>query len=370
MKILEIIPQLSQGGAERFVIDLCNDMSKEHEVVLVVLHNVDNHGFFRKELSKQVRLISMNKRMGMDWRLFFRLATLIRNEKPDAVHSHLRGIVYTFLSYLFPSKIKFIHTVHNDAKMEAGGGISKWCRKLAFGLKRVHPVTISEESQRSFEEFYHLPSTLIYNGRPEYNFNTDISAVQQELENIKTNKQAKIIVNIARIQPQKNQLPLAKAIVNLNQKGKNVELAIIGRNDDSPITPQLQALNCKQVHLLGTRTNPRDYMKAADAFCLSSVYEGMPITLIECFSVGAIPICTPVGGIVNMIDDGKNGILATGTSQEEIEAAILRFLNLTDEERAEMKRNSLASFAKYDMATCAKNYKNLIYRICGQTRKC
>lgn len=68
MKILEIVPQLSQGGAERFVIDLCNEMSKKHEVVLVVLHNVDNHGFFQKELSERVRLISMNKRMGMDWR--------------------------------------------------------------------------------------------------------------------------------------------------------------------------------------------------------------------------------------------------------------------------------------------------------------
>lgn len=37
------------------------------------------------------------------------------------------------------------------------------------------------------------------------------------------------------------------------------------------------------MHLLGTKMNPRDYMAAADAFCLSSIYEGMPITLIECF---------------------------------------------------------------------------------------
>ena len=339
MKILEIIPQLSQGGAERFVIDLCNEMSMEHEVVLVVLHNVDNHGFFRKELSKQVRLISMNKRMGMDWQLFFRLAKLIREEKPDVVHTHLRGIVYTFLSYIFTSKIKFIHTVHNDAKMEAGGGVSKWCRELAFNLKRVHPVTISEESQRSFEEFYHLPSTLIYNGRPEYNFNTDISAVQQELENIKTNKQAKIIVNIARIQPQKNQLPLAKAIDNLNKQGYAVELAIIGNKADKQIVNNIEALNSPYVHLLDVRTNPRDYMRAADAFCLSSIYEGMPITLIECFSVGTIPLCTPVGGIVNMIEDGENGLLANSSSQDDIEDMLKRYLYLKTDSITVFKKN-------------------------------
>lgn len=360
MKILEIIPQLSQGGAERFVIDLCNELSKEHEVILAVLHNVDNHGFFRKELSERVRLISMNKRMGMDWRLFFRLAKLIRNEKPDVVHTHLRGIVYTFLSYIFPSKIKFIHTVHNDAKMEAGGGVSKWCRKLAFGLKRVHPVTISEESQRSFKEFYHLPSTLIYNGRPPYNFNTDISAVQQELENIKTNKHAKIIVNIARIQPQKNQLPLAKAIDNLNKQGYAIELAIIGSKANKQIVNDIEALNSPYVHLLDVRTNPRDYMRAADAFCLSSIYEGMPITLIECFSVGAVPLCTPVGGIINMIQDGENGLLAKGSNQEDIEEMIKRFLQYTPQDIERLQRNSAESFNHFDMTNCSQMYCKLM----------
>lgn len=360
MKILEIIPQLSQGGAERFVVDLCNELSMSDDVTLVVLHNIDRTGFFAKEIRPEVKVISMNKRPGFDFRLFFRLRKLIRKERPDVVHTHLRAIVYCLLAYLTKPKIKFIHTVHNDAEKEAGSGISKWCRRFAFRTKRVTPVTISEESQRSFIDFYGITPPMIYNGRPSYKESPLLPETKNELNDLKTNTTS-IIVNIARISQQKNQLPLAKAIVNLNQKGKNVELAIIGRNDDSPITPQLQALNCKQLHLLGTRTNPRDYMKAADAFCLSSVYEGMPITLIECFSVGAIPICTPVGGIVNMIDDGKNGILTTGTSQEEIETAILRFLNLTDEERAEMKRNSLVSFGKYDMATCAKNYKNLMH---------
>lgn len=363
MKILEIIPQLSQGGAERFVIDLCNELSKEHEVILVVLHNVDNHGFFRKELSERVRLISMNKRMGMDWRLFFRLARLIRKEKPDAVHTHLRSIVYSFLAYILPSKIKFIHTIHSDAEKEAGKGISKWCRKFAFDLKRVHPVTISEESQRSFEDFYHLPSTLIYNGRPKYNFNTDISTVQQELEKIKTNQDVKIIVNVARIDPAKNQLTLAKAIDNLNKQGYAVELAIIGSKADKQIVNDIEVLNSPHVNLLGVRANPRDYMRAADAFCLSSIYEGMPITLIECFSVGAIPLCTPVGGIINMIQDGENGILAKSSSQEDIEIALRTFLCLNDSQKQQINQNSFKSFKLYTMERCTKQYLTLFKSI-------
>ena len=45
MKILEIIPQLSSGGGERFVVDLCNELSKEHDVTLMVLHSLDKVDF-------------------------------------------------------------------------------------------------------------------------------------------------------------------------------------------------------------------------------------------------------------------------------------------------------------------------------------
>lgn len=363
MKILEIIPQLSQGGAERFVIDLCNELSKEHEVVLIVLHNTDNRSFFLKELSKNVRLININKQMGMDWNLFFKIAKLIKKEKPNVVHTHLRAILYTILSFTFFPKIKFIHTIHSDAEKEAGGRISKWCRKYAFGLKRVHPVTISEESQRSFEKFYNLPSTLIYNGRPSYDINTNISAVLQELNKVKTNKDARIIVNIARIQPPKNQLSLAKAIINLNKQNYAIELAIIGEKANKQITNDIVALNSPYVHLLDIRTNPRDYMRAADAFCLSSIYEGMPITLIECFSVGAVPLCTPVGGIVNMIQDGENGLLAKGSTPQDIETMLKKFLQLPNSEIERIKTSSLNTFKRFDMNQCAKNYISLFNQL-------
>ena len=96
---------------------------------------------------------------------------------------------------------------------------------------------------------------------------------------------------------------------------------------------EIKNLPTSHVHLLGARSNPRDYMVAADAFCLSSLYEGMPITLIECLSVGAIPICTPVGGIKNMIEDGVNGLLAKGTSVTDLKDVILRFLEMGEEEK-------------------------------------
>lgn len=229
-----------------------------------------------------------------------------------------------------------------------------------FGLRRVHPITISEESQRSFENLYHLSSTLIYNGRPAYPEDTDISIVKKELSDLRANVKSKMIVNVARIDKAKNQIALAKAIDSLNRKNFAIELAIIGNMADKEIVHEIRSLDLPYVHLLGLRNNPRDYMKAADAFCLASVYEGMPITLIECFSVGAIPLCTPVGGIINMINDGVNGLLAKNPSQEDIEEMLVRFLALGSKEVDAMKQNSKDSFRSFDMAVCAERYLQTI----------
>ena len=358
MKILEIIPQLSQGGAERFVVDLCNELVLKNEVFLIILHNIDKAGFFVKEINPDVKIITMNKRSGMDFSLFFRLYKCIKQINPDVVHTHLRAIVYSFFAYLRHSNIKFIHTVHNDAHKEAGIGISKWCRFFAFRTRRVIPVTISEESQRSFVDLYNINPPLIYNGRPVYKESAQFYKVHQELDKLKSYIDSIVIVNIARISAQKNQLALVKAIQSLNEQGKHLDLFIIGQDVDI-IAAEIKQMNCKYIHLLGTRINPRDYIKAADAFCLSSIYEGMPISLIECFSVGTLPICTPVGGIVNMITDGENGILAKSTSVADIEHAIFRFLNMSEKEKIEMRNMSSVSYEKYSMKKCVEGYLNL-----------
>lgn len=362
MKIVEVIPQLEQGGAERFVVDLCNALAERNDVTLIVLHSLEKYGLFRKELSEKVRLIGMNKKMGFDAKLLFSLARTIRRIRPDVVHTHMKGLDYTLLLFLFSRRTKFIHTVHNDAEKEVFATLSRIVRKIGFRSGRVLPVTISEESQRSFTDFYHLPSAMIYNGRPAYPRPSDeaIAAVKAEIAGLRRNASGTVIVNIARLSPQKNQTVLACAVDALNRQGHPIDLFIAGDTRDTAAANAVKAVGSPYCHLLGTKLNPRDYMLAADAFCLSSVYEGMPITLIECFSVGTIPVCTPAGGIVNMIRNGENGILAKGTSQADIEAALLRFVRLTDDERSVMRRRSLASFRAYDIDTCRRNYESLM----------
>lgn len=355
MKIVEIIPQLSSGGAERFVVDLCNEfVCLGHEVVLVTLYSLENNylSFYREELDSKVKVISLNKKSGIDFKLYVTLNTILKSLCPDIVHSHLRALPYLSIPIIFNRKVKYFHTIHNDAKVEASDIINRLTRKFLFRYKLCTPITISKESDTSFSIFYGSGTQrkLIINGSPLRR-----SDPKQALELREAKLQGKkTLVNVARVMPQKNQ----RALINAVKRIPDVDLFIVG-NDTGEYADSLKLIDAPNVHFLGQRKNPRDYMSAADAFILPSAYEGMPITLIECFSVGAIPLVTPVGGISNMVDDLNNGLVATDTSEDAIYEMITRFVALTNEQVSVLSLNSARSFSKYSIDECANHYIDL-----------
>lgn len=355
MKILEIIGNLGQGGAERLVTDLCNRLCIEHDVTLLVYKSLDNpvNSYYLPFLDKRVKIEFIPD----SHKLYFQLFNYIRKNKPDIVHTHLgRSLRFPIFSYFLNRKPKYIHTVHNDAKSEAGRTIDRTIHKLVFKLRLSNPVTISDESHKSFVEFYKRDARQIDNGSAEYIRNEEkISTAANEMQGLKHKKEATSILNVARLSKQKNQKALIDAINELNEEGNKIELFIIGAESEFKFC-EINQRNSPYVHFLGTRYNPRDYMAACDAFCLSSKHEGMPITLIECFSTGAIPVCTAVGGIKSSVKDGVNGILEEGTDVADIKKLIKRFLSLTKEEKKKLSKSSLETFSRYNMELCSERY--------------
>lgn len=361
MKILEIIPQLNSGGAERFVVDLCNELVKHHEVILLTYYDLSSYGFYLSELSHKVQILSMNKKRGFSFSLQFKLVSEIKHICPDIVHIHL-----TAISYLMPtislSKIPFFMTIHNDAEKEAGGRFGHLLRKISFKRHLIIPVTISNESNKSFMSFYGLNSEVIYNGRnipaPKY-INPN---VLEELRQYYHSSKTRIIINLARLNIVKRQSLLAKVSSRLYKEGYDFTILMIGNDKNESLVKEIQAYNCPVVHILGERHNPLEYLSLVDAYCLCSSYEGMPISLIEALGVGTIPVCTPVGGIVDVIKDGINGFLAIDLSEEALYIVLKRFLETPKEELQQMKKRVQDSYRPFSMKICAEKYEQLFIK--------
>lgn len=363
MKIFEIIPQLSSGGAERFTIDLCNELSTKHEVTLIVLHSVEKFGFYADELASNVRLVSMDKRMGFDMSLLFRLWRLIKKEKPDVVHTHLNGIVYISLSAAINRRVVYCHTVHTTADKGVRLLVCRGVRRLLFKTRLSTPITISEESQRSFLDYYGIDAPLIDNGR---NVPADLAlsaSVVDEFKKYRRTDKTRVLVCLARMYPVKRHTLLAKVTARLYAEGYDFTVLAIGSTSQIDIVEEVKGLKSDNFYILGERKNPLEYLKAADAYALCSSYEGLPISLIEALGVGAVPVCTPVGGIVNLVHDGENGILAAGLEEDDYYNAMKRFLDLDDEALCAMSKKAKESYAPFSMTECAQKYVSLFEKL-------
>ena len=359
MRIVEVIPQLSSGGGERFTVDLCNELAKEHDVMLLVLFPLEGYGFYAGEIAEGVKVVSMNKKRGADLLLPWRVYKAIRDFKPDVVQTHLRAITYTVLASLLLRKVKFFHTVHNDAEKESSGGISLLVRRCVFKSGRFVPVTISEESHLSFVNFYGKEAPMIFNGRniPE-NFEA-CSEVKEEIAGYRRKNGGKVLVNLARHSEVKRQPLIARVCRRLEDEGYRFTMLMIGKQYHQAFTDEILAAGCGKIEMLGERKNPLDYLAEADAYCLMSSYEGMPISLIEALGVGAVPVCTPVGGIVDVVRDGENGYLAADISEEACYIALKRFLDMDDAALAAMKTAAKQSYKPFSMTESAEKYINL-----------
>ena len=358
MKILQIHPSLASGGIESMITGISNELVMNNNVSFCSIFKINTEDYNIQLLNNEINIYSLNKvKKGFSLKVIFQILLFIQKGHYQIVHIH--GFFhYYFLSILFlHHKCHFIYTVHSDAFMEN----TPWekrlfpIKKLFFKCNWIHPVTISANSQKSFTNLYHIESSLIKNGvaKPVLTDNySDTLFHKRSLDTI-------ILFHAGRITKAKNQCVLCQAVQELINEGLDIRLFIAGVKEDLDIYQSLLPFFSDKIQYLGERSDIRDLMSKADCLCLPSRWEGLPCVVLEALSVGCVPICAPVGGIPEVIEDGKNGILAEDSSLSATKIAIRRYIKLTFDKRMSMREAAIQSFCQYDIAQTAHNYENL-----------
>ncbi|MBS1729242.1 MAG: glycosyltransferase [Bacteroidetes bacterium] len=366
-KIVQLIPRLSFGGAEVFCIQLSNELAKnpQFEVTLISMYDHGEGMLPLSRIHEDVQFISLGKKSGPDLSIPGKLYKALEKIQPDVIHTHMHTLYYSLYAFKkLNQNIRRIHTLHNLAKKESWWIVRQLYQNY-FRRKYIIPVSISEEVLTTAKNIYgNGADALIHNGSIPIMPTPLLATAQEKIASLKPHPDTIVFMNVARITKQKNQRLLLESMAALQAQGKNAIAIILGDclPADQALYDQLLDMKTSNVHFLGKVNNIGDYLLQADAFVLSSIYEGLPISLLESLSVGLIPVCTAVGGVKDVIDE-QTGFLSEEVSLQAFLKVMNQFIELSQSEKTVRKNACRELFQQeYSMEQCAAKYSQLYFK--------
>jgi len=367
MKILEVVFNLRPGGAERFAVDLTNELSKANEVTLMAIKDDSIEPgrdlFYASELAERVTYKNIGIGKGYSLYKVVKIYKAIKKEKADIVHLHGHNMPYYCILaiFLLNRTIKFYQTIHNDIHNGYDSLFYRFLVKTVGYQQKMGFVALSETNYRDMIEIYpKIKGACITNGRAPIVPTDRFDETREEIASYKSVADSRIYLHVARCNPVKNQKLLVEAFGKFVEMGYHADLIIIGAGFENELGKSIQAKAGNNVHFIGARKNVGDYMLNADVFCLSSDFEGMPITLLEASLAGLPIVSTPVCGAVDIIENKVNGILSRGHTVEEY----LDALEYSYKHLLELRQNSLKMKydSSYTIENCARKYIDFFNR--------
>ena len=363
MKIFETCFTLGSGGAERFVVDLSNELGKIHDVTLLTLKDdqkqPNQRAFYRNEVKSYVRYENLKLKDGKRISSLWRVYRYIKSEKPNIVHlnGHSAPYFFLFAILMLTRKSCFIQTIHSDINNYKDLLYRFLCS--FWGHKHdYHFVTISENNRKDFIRYYpHAYCHLIFNGRSKLTRTSEYTHVLEEVNALRKTPDTMVFLHIARCHVAKNQELLINAINQLAAEGNDVQLMIIGDGFETPLGLSLKKIASPCIHFLGPKRNVADFLFSADVFCLSSVYEGMPITIIEAQLCGLPIVSTPVCGATDLVRNEINGILSDDFTLQSYKMALYKMIE--NYQNFKKGAQNTQKDNPYTMENCAKQYAQL-----------
>lgn len=305
MKIVQVIPYFCFGGAEIMCENLCYALAAlGHQVTVVSLY--DAHTPISERVEKAgIPIRYLDKKLGLDVSMVPKLVRILKEEKPDAVHTHLDVIKYAAAAAKLAGVKTCVHTVHSVADREAEGTAQKIINRAYFHMGWSVPVALSPQVQISIARFYGLKKEkipVIYNG-------IDLTKCVPK-ESYETGEQV-TLVHVGRFDVPKNHAGLLKAFQALHAQFPQCRLNLVG---DGELREEMEVLAGELgirewVQFCGMQADVHPYLHEADIFVLPSIYEGNPMTIIEAMGTGLPIVAAAVGGIPDMLQNGENALL-------------------------------------------------------------
>ncbi|MDQ2933035.1 MAG: glycosyltransferase family 4 protein [bacterium] len=372
MKILYFITKSNWGGAQRHIYDLAVSMKNEGHDVAVALGGdgilrtrLEAAGIYTHSVSKLSRDISA----GNDFASLRQIFSIIRHRRPDILHVHspkAAGLGAFAGRILGVSQIIF--TVHGWSFNESRPLYQRSAIVFVSWLTMLLCNKTILLSEREYTQALHFPGvknkiTLIPLGiKPPIFLSIDgakVSLAKHIGMQVSDFNKKIVIGTIAELHPNKGLSYLIQSFASVVTEHPQAILVIIGDGEQKAQLQTLtQELKLEQhVFFTGYMDHAAEYLKAFTVFALSSLKEGLPYVILESGCASLPVVATTVGGIPEIVEDMRSGVLVQAKNIRELSHALSFMIEHPEERRTyaiALKERVLTKFSLEKMIESTK----------------
>ena len=324
-RIIFIIPTLMNGGAERVLLNLVNNM--DYDKFDVSLKTVMDVGRYKEKLDKRVHYSYMFSSFRRGCRLWFMLKSPERCFKKyigggyDIVVSYLEGMTARIVSGCNAKNVKKIAWIHiellSDKMFSTGFRTINEAKKCYKKFDNI--ICVSQTVKKSFEKI----SGITNNTSVLYNTN-DVSNIlalkDEDVNDVVFSRRMCNICSVAKIQLSKGFDRLARIQKKLIENGYNTHIYIIGvGTEQKKIQTYLKAKGISNTFtFLGYKENPYKYMSKCDLYVCSSRREGFSTAVTEALIIGLPVISTRCSGAEELLGCNNEYGIVTDNDEESL----------------------------------------------------
>lgn len=371
--VLELIDQLGDAGAEQLLYTFASEVDRSR----FDLHFCALRPWAYPKVVPALRalgfsVIELDQHHAYDLHIFGKLIGYIRREHIDIIHTHLLASDIMGRVAGFVTRRPVVSTIHNERRdLEIEPRHQQWMERWSAHLWCRRIIVVSPGLRSEIADWFRLPLrrvTALSNGVNTARFRPSPGFEPLPLKRELVGGDYPLVTNVARLVPQKGQSCLVEAVARVIETHPEVRLVLVG---DGPLRGELLSLAQERgiagnFVITGLRIDVPAILAASDVFVLSSLWEGMPISLLEAMSAGCPAVATRVGGVGEVLEDGVTGLLVPPSDVAALAEAINRCLDDPASARQRAQRAARVVVQKYDVRTMARNWEALYLRELGR----
>ncbi len=340
------------GGAQRMVYELARSIDKDRFEVMVLCYEASP----APQLEEGLEAVGVAVRhVGPYGKIRLGALCAVAREldtfKPDLVHAHLGG-AQAALPWCVLHRVPLVVTLHTTMPKALNPLVEKAARMDGSG-KLIKLVAVSEATQRQAIQYLGCPEGRVYK--------VDNGIDLGEYRPANPCEEA-VFVNVGTQDKNKNQAMLLEAFKEVADKRPGSRLILIGGGPEHEALVGAAAGDSR-VELPGPVSNVPEWLPRANVYVQCSYREAMPMAIIEAIASGLPVVTTNVGGVGDVVRDGREGFLVEPGSKDSLAEAMLRLCD--PGLRGDLSAGALARAQAFGSAAMARSYEGIYLEAVG-----